>query len=183
MGVVTALMFAAPGQVWSSGLNILNIDPRVLILQIGGFILLLLVFRRFLFGPISQMLETRRHEIAETYESAEQAKAAADELRKDYERRMAEIESEAHARIQAVVKEAQTARDEIMADSRTRSEAVLQRGLEELAREREKTIAAIRKEVVELVVAASSKLLERSMDIETHRKLIDDFISTVGKTN
>lgn len=129
------------------------------------------------------MLETRRQEIAGTYATAEQARNEMENLRRDYEKRLDTIETEAHERIQAAVKEAQTARDEIMADARARSESILQRGQDELARERDKTVAALREEVVDLVIRASSRLLDRSMDDVTHRKLIDDFISSVGKTS
>jgi F-type H+-transporting ATPase subunit b len=105
-----------------------------------------------------------------------------EQLRTDYERRLAGIEAEARQKIQTAIKEAQSVRDEIIADSRGRAEGILQRGQEELLREREKTLVALRQEVADLVIGASSRLIERSLDDAAHRKLVDDFISSVGKT-
>ncbi len=162
-------------------MSILNIDWRVLLLQIGGFILLLLVFRRYLFGPIKQLLEDRRMEIADTYASANRERESMEQLRRNYEKRLEGIESEARERIQAAIKEAQGIRDDIVSEARSKAEAVLKRGEEELGRERDKTIVELRREVADLVIGASSKLLERAIDEPTHRKLIDDFISSAGE--
>ena len=163
-------------------MDILNMDPKVLLLQIFGFILMLWLFKRYLFGPVGEALENRRKEIAATYSAADQAKAEMEELRRDYEKRIADIETEAHEKLQAVIKEAQGIKDEIVNDARSRAEAVLQRGADELIRERDKTIVAMRQEVADLVISAASNLIDKTMDEPTHRKLVDDFISSVGKT-
>ncbi len=159
----------------------LGIDPKLIVVNILGFLLLLWILKKFLYKPVMQMLADRQEEIRSTYEAAEREKSAMEDIRRDYEKRMAAVESEAHERIQAAVKEAQGIRDDIVSEARSKAESVLQRGEDELAREREKTIVALRQEVAELVISASSNLLERSMDDDAHRKLIGDFISTVGK--
>lgn len=160
----------------------LGIDPKLILVNIIGFIVLVSILKKFLYGPITQMIASRADEIRSTYEAAEAEKAAMEQLRKDYEKRMSEIETEAHEKIQAAIKEAHGIRDEIVADARGRAGNILLRGEEELTRERDKTVAAIRQDVANLVIDASSRLLERSMDDQAHRKLIDDFISSVGKS-
>lgn len=160
----------------------LGIDPKLILVNIIGFIVLVSILKKFLYGPITQMIASRAEDIRSTYEAAEAEKAAMEQLRQDYEKRMSEIETEAHEKIQAAIKEAHGIRDEIVADARGRAENILERGEEELTRERDKTVAAIRQDVANLVIDASSRLLERSMDDQAHRKLIDDFISSVGKS-
>ena len=159
----------------------LGIDYRLIIVNIIGFLILVGILIKFLYGPITQVLDSRVEDIRSTYETAENEKATMEQLRKEYEGRLAAIETEAHEKIQAAIKEAHGIRDEIIADARTKSEDILRRGEEELSHEREKTIVALREEVADLVISASSKLLEQSMDDKSHRKLIDDFISGVGK--
>lgn len=163
-------------------MDILNIDPRVLLIQIFGFVLLMLILKKFFFGPVGQMLASRREEIADTYQEAEQARATMENLRRDYEKRLTEVETEAHERIQAAVKEAQNVRDEILNDARAKADDILQRGEMELDRERKKAIVELREEVANLVISASSSILEKSLDDAAHRKLVEDFISSVGKT-
>lgn len=159
----------------------LGIDPTVIVVNIIGFLLLVAVLRKFLYSPVTTMLENRKEEIANTYAAAERERNTMEGLRQDYEKRLAGIEAEAHERIQAAIKEAQGIRDEIIEDARAKAESILLRGEEELVREREKAVEELRAEVASLVIAASSNLLERSLDDESHRKLIDDFISSVGE--
>lgn len=159
----------------------LGINPALIVVNVLGFVLLLWLLKRFLYGPITQVLAGRAEDVRSTYAAAESEKSAMEELRRDYEKRLDGIEAEAHARIQAAIKEAHGVRDEIVEDARSRAEVALRRGQDELVREREKTVVALREDVADLVVRASSRLLERSLDDAAHRKLVDEFISGVGK--
>jgi F-type H+-transporting ATPase subunit b len=160
----------------------LGIDPELIVVNIVGFVVLLLILKKFLYGPITKMFADRADDIRSTYEAAESEKAAMEKLRLDYEKRLADIEAEAREKIQAAIKEAQGARDEIVSDAKEKADKLLQRGEDELAREREKTIVALRQELADLVVSASSKLVAREMNDEAHRKLIDEFISSIGSS-
>lgn len=158
----------------------LGIDPTVIVVNIIGFLVLVALLKKLLYKPVTSALEDRANEIRATYEAAEAEKANMEQIRAEYEKQLAGIEAEAREKIQAAVKEAQSIRDEIIAEAREKSETIIKRGDEELAREREKTIVELRQEVADLVVGVSSKLIERELDDATHRKLIDEYISSVG---
>ena len=160
----------------------LGIDPRVMAAQVTGFILLWILLARYLFRPVLALLDARQQEVRTTYENAEAERARAEEFREDYERRLAGIEAEARGRIQTAIKEAERAKSDIIADARSRSEDILRRGQEDLAREREKTLAQLREEVVNISVAAAGKLIEESLDDARHRKLVSDFVDKIGTT-
>ena len=162
-------------------LHELGIDPKVIAAQITGFILLWLVLRRFLFVPVLGLLDAREQDIKSTYEAAESEKARAEQFRADYEHRLAGIEAEARAKIQEAIKKAEESKNDIIADARRRSEDILKRGQEDLAREREKTVAAIREEVVDISLEAAGKLVGETLDEPRHRRLIGDFISRLAK--
>lgn len=163
-------------------LHQLGIDPKVMAAQVVGFALLWLVLAKFLFRPVMALLKARAQEIKTTYETAEDERAKAEEFRADYEKRLAGIEAEARARIQAAIKEAQGAKTEILADAKTRSEEILQRGQEDLARERAKVLAQLREETVNISLAAAGRVIEESLDEARHRKLVSDFIEKIGTT-
>ena len=139
-----------------------------------------LMLARYLFKPITALLKNREQDIKETYANADAAKAAADQMKSDLEARFAEIESAARARIQSSVKEAQMAKDEIMADARSKSEDIIRRGQADLAREREKTLAEMRESVVNISLSAAGALIGESLDETRHRKLVTDFIDRIG---
>jgi F-type H+-transporting ATPase subunit b len=161
----------------------LGINSTIIAAQVTGFILLLIVLGRYLFKPVMTLLAAREQDIRSTYDAAETARTQADEYRDDLERRLSAVEVEARGRLQAAVKEGQDAKDDILADARNRAEEILRRGQESLDREREKTLAELREEVVNLSLAATSKLLEESLDEARHRKLVNDFIDRIGITS
>jgi F-type H+-transporting ATPase subunit b len=161
-------------------LEILNIDPKVLIIQIGGFVLLLLVFKKFLFAPVLGILQSRQDEVRGIYAAAEAENAKMEELRADYERRLADIESEARKRIQDTVKEAQGIREQLLSEARANADKIMARAEAEIGREREKVIDELRREVVDLTVAAAGRLIGKSLDEPGHRQLVDEFIRNVG---
>ncbi len=161
-------------------LHKLAIDPKVMAAQVTGFILLWIVLAKFLFRPVLTLLHAREQEIRTTYETAENERAQAEEFRADYEKQLADIEAEARSRIQAAVKDAEAAKNDILTEARSRSEDIRRRGQEDLAREREKTLAQLREEVVDISLSAAGKLIEESLDEAKHRRLVSDFISRIG---
>lgn len=156
--------------------GILNINPKVLLLQIGGFVLLVIVFKVFLWGPVLGILEARRKEVDDYYDDAEKNRKVAEDLKTQYEQHLAEIDSEMRAKIAEAVKEGQTMREEILSDSRSQAEHVLTKAQEEIQREKDKAVIELKTRVADLTVAAASKLMEEQLDSEKHKQLISKFI-------
>lgn len=158
----------------------LGIDPKLILVNIIGFILLLAILKKFLYGPITQILADRAEDVRSTYAAADAEKAKMEELRADYERRLADIEAEARQRIQEAIKEAQASKEHILNEARENADRIMQRGEQEIVREREKAVAEIRAQVVELTINAAGKLIEKSLDDTASRRLVDEFITSVG---
>ena len=158
----------------------LGIDPGVIASQIIGFVLLWMLLARFLFRPVMGLLKSRETEIKATYDLANADRASAEELKTEFETRLAGIEAESRSRIQAAIKEAQAAKDDMLAEARARVEDTLRRGEEELAREKEKILTEIREQTVEISLAAASKIIGESLDGARQRKLVNDFIDSLG---
>ena len=161
-------------------MDILNIDPRVLGVQIGGFVLLLIVFKVFLFKPIMGILEARRKEIDGRYQDAQAQRDAAEQLRAEYQQHLANIDEEMRAKITEAMKEGQAMRDEIIADSRTKAEDILTKAQEELQREKEKALVELRSTVAGLAVDAAGRLIEEKLDDAKHRQLVARFIDELN---
>ena len=106
--------------------------------------------------------------------------AAAEQLKSQLDARLAAIEAEARTKIQAAIKEAQAAKDDMLAEARARVEDTIRRGQDDLAREREKILAEIREQTVDLSIAAAGKIIGESLDQARHRKLVNDFIDQIG---
>jgi F-type H+-transporting ATPase subunit b len=158
----------------------LAISPALVITQAIGFLILLWLLNRFVFTPIFAILDERQKTIQETYDQLDQDRARMEETRRQYEERLAAIESDARERIQAAVKEAQQLRDNLVADAQKQAESIVESGRNEVERERQKAFLEMRGQIVSLTVAAAGKLVGESLDDARHAKLVDDFISSIG---
>jgi F-type H+-transporting ATPase subunit b len=160
--------------------NILHLEPMALLSQALAFIVLVWVLGKFLFRPVQNMLEARQQEVRSTLEQVAADRQAMEQSRREYETRLAAIESEARDKIQSALREAQGLKEEIIASARTDSEKIVRRGQEEIQREKQKALVELRTEVVDLAVQGASKILGTAIDERQHRALIGDFISKVG---
>jgi len=171
-------LLAAEGHGESGGgiLEQLGISLDVLIIQAVGFLLLLWFLRRFFWKPISATLESRRQDISATYDKLEADRLAMEQLRADYEQRLAQIETEARERIQEALGEAQTMRDQILEDSRRQGDELIARAQEQASLEREKLLTELQTHVTNLALAAAERVIGESMDADRHRRLVQEFI-------
>ena len=158
----------------------LGIEPATIVVEMVGFILLLLLLKRFLWVPVTEYLEQRRQDIAHTYEKVEQTRQEMESLRDEYQQRLANIEAEARAQIQQAIKEAQQVREHILSEARQQAEKMVRDAQETIQYERQKALAEMRAQVVELTLLATSRILQESVDDARHRKMVQDFVDQVA---
>ncbi len=160
----------------------LGIEPATIVVEMVGFVLLLVLLKRFLWSPVTSYLEQRQMDIAQTYDKVEHTRQEMERLRSEYEQRLASIEAEARAQIQQAVKEAQEVREHILAEARQQAEKMIRDAEEAIRYEREKALAEMRTQVVDLTLLATSRILQESVDDARHRKMVEDFIDQVASS-
>jgi F-type H+-transporting ATPase subunit b len=171
-------LLAAEGHGEGGGgiLEQLGISLDVLIIQAAGFLLLLWLMRRFFWKPVSAILENRRNDINNTYDKLESDRRSMEQLRADYEQRLAQIETEARERIQEALGEAQRMRDQILDDARRQGEELIARAQEQANLEREKLLTELQTHVTTLALSAAERVIGESLDTDRHRRLVQEFI-------
>lgn len=144
-----------------------------------GFVLAVLILRRFAWGPILRLLEERRAKIVDEFDRIEVEKKGAAAIRAEYEAQLRGIEAQARARIQEGVQEGQKVGAEIKEQARQEAHQQLVRARDEVARERDKAQVTLRNDVVEMVITASEHLIRERLDDAMHRKLMTEFIASL----
>src|SRR5438874_994316 len=148
---------------------------QALLLQVVGFLLLVAVMKKYLFGPVAGILEARQNDIQGTLDQIQRDRQAMESSRQEYEARLATIEAEARDRIQAAINEAQGMKDEIVGAARTEADRLVSHARDEIIREKQQALVELRTHVADLAVNAAGKILRRSVDDRTHRDLVSDF--------
>jgi F-type H+-transporting ATPase subunit b len=171
------------GAAASGPLAALGVDPRTVIVQLLAFLVMFWLFKKFLWGPILGVIEQRQTEVEGVYRDAETVRDEALSARKDYEARLARSEEDARQRINEALQQAAALKDEIIDNARAESDRIIASGEETVRQEAEKAMTTLRDEVARLSVGAASKIVQHELDPETHRMLVEDFISGAGSRN
>ncbi|HWR44369.1 F0F1 ATP synthase subunit B [Sporomusa sp.] len=150
-----------------------------LIAQIINFLILVAILTKVAYKPLMQALADRQAKIADSLETAEQEKQAAEKLRQEYLAQLAEARTQAQAIVEKAAKLAEQTKEEMLKEAREESARLLKATQEEIARERDLAIAQLKGEVVTLAVAAASKIITQNMDETANAKIVDDFINNL----
>jgi F-type H+-transporting ATPase subunit b len=161
----------------------LGFSIPTLITQIVSFIILLVLLRVFAYKPIMRMMDERSRRIKESMEQAEsvksQAAAAEEELKKEIEK----ASHEGQERIARAVKAGEEVKQKAREDAKKEADQLITRARQEIRQERDEAIDGVRKEFADLTVLAAGKVIEKSLDKEDHRELIEKVLkeSSSGK--
>ena len=158
-------------------MDLLGLDGPVLLLQIVAFVVLYIFLRKFLFGPVGQMMESRREEIQSGLSSAEEAREEREQLRREKDKIMNEAREEGRSLMQKLAQEANAARERLLAEAQAEREATLERGREMIETERRRALEELRGEVADLALRAARRAVREATDEEAQRKAVDSFIS------
>ncbi|WP_371372247.1 F0F1 ATP synthase subunit B [Sporomusa aerivorans] len=150
-----------------------------LIAQIINFLILVAILTKVAYKPLMQALADRQAKIADSLETAEKEKQAAEKLKQEYLAELSEARTQAQAIVEKAAKLAEQTKEEMLKEAREESARLLKATQEEIARERERAIAELKGEVVTLAVAAASKIIAQNMDETANAKIVDDFINNL----
>jgi F-type H+-transporting ATPase subunit b len=151
----------------------LGINGPVLITQIVTFVILLIILRVFAYKPIMRMLDERSRRIRESMDQAESVKQASIHAEEQVKKQLEEASREGQERIARAVKAGEDVKQKAQADARREAEALIERARAEIRQERDDAIDGVRREFADLTVLAAGKVIERSLDKEQHRELIE----------
>ena len=77
---------------------------------------------------------------------------------------------------------AEKLRAQMLEDTKKQQDELLARARRDIEGEKTKAIADLRSEAIDLALKGASRVIEKNLDDATNRKLVEDFLKTVGKT-
>lgn len=161
----------------------IGIDFQTIILQALGFLVVLLVLWKFVFGRIGGLLEARQQEITSRMEKLEADQSELDRLNAETRQRLNEIETEGQAKIQTAIDEGNAERQRILDQARQEASTELERARAEIQREKDEAILELRGTVAEIAIDAASKIIDQTLDAEKHQRIIDESINRLPTQN
>lgn len=145
-----------------------------------NLLILYLLFKKFLFVPIKNMIDARQKEIDDMYENAESAQKNAADLQAQYEEKISHAEEESEQIVKTAVRRAQLKEEEILKEAGRQADRALERAQEQIALEKKQAINEVKDQVSQMAIGIASAVIERDVSESEHKELIDDFIGNMG---
>ena len=164
-------------------LDVISVNIWQILISLINLLLLFLAVKKFLFKPVKKILEKRQNEIDEQYEKAKIAQDEADKSRDMWQEKLSGAKSEADAILQNATLQAKHREETMISEAEEKADAILRVAQNEAELERKKATEGIKREIIEVSSALTEKMLEREINSDDHRVLIDSFIEKIGEEN
>ena len=147
-----------------------------IVTHIIGFVIAVIILKKFAWKPLLSMLEERRGKIKSEFDSIEQERKKTEKLYSDYQTKLKEIDSLARAKIQEAAREGQNLANEIKENARAEAKQIVTRTREDIQRDLDKAKVQLRDDVVNITLHLAEKLIQEKLDQEKDRQLVAQFV-------
>ena len=158
-------------------LEAMGLRPKLIIIQAAGFLIVLLVLNKFVFGKVGGILDDRQNEIVSRMNKLENDQAELDQLTSETQQRLNEIEAEARTKIQEAVEHGELERQQILEQARQEAAAQIEHAQAEIQRDKDAAILELRGQIAEIAISAASQVIDQQLDQSTHQHVIDEYVS------
>jgi F-type H+-transporting ATPase subunit b len=137
------------------------------------------ILARYAFKPLTAAVEARERALEEAITQAKADRESAAKLLADQTKALDTARAEAQRLIAESRITGEKLRNEMLQETKQQQHDLLDRARAEIDNERKRAIADLRREAVDLAVAGASKVIERNLDDQSNRRLVESFLATV----
>ena len=170
---------AAPAAEHAASAGPFAINPGLIIWTLVVFGILLFILAKTAFPAILRQVEEREARIKQQIADAEKANVDAQRLLGEYQAQLAKAKADAQNLLAEGRQAGEKLREEMVAKGRTEQEELLERARREITLERDRALAELRKEAVELSIAAATKVIGKNLDTDADRKLVQEYLNNL----
>ena len=163
--------------------ELVGLVPWTFIATICNLFIQIYLIKRFLFKPINNMLEKRKELADAQISEAETAKNEALAMKNEYEKDMADARNKASEILSVAQKTASDQSERMIQEAAAQAAALKAKAESDIAQEKRKAVNEAKNEIGGMAMEIAGKVIEREINEEDHKKLIDDFIANVGEAS
>jgi F-type H+-transporting ATPase subunit b len=152
-----------------------------IVFQLIMFIILLLLLKKFAWGPLMGIMRQREEHIANEILAAEKSREEANRALEEQRALLKESRIEAQTLIENARKQGDIQREDIIKTARLEAERLKNAAKVEIETQKEQAVTALREQVASLSVLIASKVIEKELNADDQEKLINDYIQEAGE--
>lgn len=160
----------------------MDMNWSLVIATIINFIILLAILKYFFFSKVEAIINEREAYVSDKLDEAEEELEKARMLAIENERMIKNARKQGKLITEEYKQRAEKVYDEIIEEANKESSLILERAKIEINREKEKVEYQLKKEAIDLALELSKKVIEKNIDEDKNRDLINDFLTKVGNS-
>lgn len=182
--ILTLSMFllAAPAyasEAPAAKTNLMSPDTGLMFWTLVIFVALCIILSKYAFKPITAAVEAREAALREAIEAAKRDREEAATLLAQHRAKIEEARGEAQRFIAEARAAGEKVKSHMLEETKTQQQEMLDRARREIEAERDRAIAQLRREAVELAISGAEKVIERNLDSEANRKIVETFLASI----
>ena len=176
-----AFLVASPNLLFAQGEGeggggLYDINTGLSVWTLIVFVSLLFVLGKYAWGPIVDAVDGREKGIQAALDEAADLNAEAARLLDEHREQIADARRQASEIFAEAKVAGDRVRKELEEKARAEAQGIVERALAEIERERDGAIETLRRESVDLVLAAASRLMRESFDQDPDRELVERYL-------
>lgn len=159
----------------------LNVSPWNLICIILNLLILAALMKKFLYKPVLGIIEKRDQMIKEQMAQAENSKAEALHLKKQYETSLSDLKAEREQVIKDAKAQAGAEYNKILADADEKAQKILADVQTASQAEQEKVLRSADAQIAKLAAEAAAKIVGQHKGQDLDTQIYEDFLRKAGE--
>lgn len=156
-------------------------NPITMLVQLLATGILLLAFKKYLWKPVSAYLEKRADVAQNAITEAKQAKIDAESMKEEAHQQLQEASNTAQQIINRSEHEAKKIGEELLQKAQMHAKQKLDQAEQQIALQRKEMTLGIHKEIVDVAMLASERLMRSKIDETFDRAAIEAFVKEVDE--
>lgn len=149
--------------------------------EVVNFLVLMWLLTRYLYKPLTEMLDKRSEKIKSDLASAENSKQDAQKLKAKYEAELGKAREKAQVIIEEAERRGKEHAEEIINKAKKEASRIQERNLEEISRAKEEAMKQLKQEVASISLLVASKYMQEQIKKGQQEKLIEKYINSLDR--
>jgi F-type H+-transporting ATPase subunit b len=182
--VATAVLAAAAQEAREAAASgPLTVDGGLIVWTLVVFGLLLVILGKSAWPVLLKAVRDRERDLERRLAEAAKAQEEAARLLEEHKKLLAGGKAQAQALLAEAKVVAQQEREAALQKTKDEQDQILARAKREIEAERERAVASLRREAVDLSLAAASRLIQERLDDDASRKLVTSYLGSLEIKN
>jgi len=181
-GISAATLLCAADTAWAAqGQGFYTGDLGQAVAAIAVFVVLLLILRKWAWGPIIGQLREREDDIVQSVRRAEAREQKAQQLLDDYASRLDKAGQDADKVLATAKQQGEQLREEILAAARKEAQASARQARGDIARARDEALKEMQQTTADMAMDIAKQIIRKGLDPAQQRRLLQESIQDVRR--